>query len=420
MATSSSAAVSSSFCSRWAALPQDVLIKIASLQTFPPDLFRFRSVCRSWRSAALAAASLNLLPHLPSPFLMFSDDADPHTRCFYSVQEDKVFRLRFPEDSRGWRCCGSSHGWLAMLGPDVGARLFHPFSGALLDLPPLTTLPGVRRLEEDDLCRSDAPKFEHQTQVTSCGMMFNMTVGAEVIRDVYVEKAVLAMDPSSDPGSTVVLLLLHDLAGLVYAKPGDQAWTVLPTPPGVDSFKDVVYHDGFFYGLSYNYEMVVTIDIFSGNRPIVEKYEQPVSEWTHCGGSYLVVVPLGVIGVILQVTRTTTRDSGPRRTVSFHVFAFVPGEVNKWVEVRALPGISLFLDGNCSTALYTSSVPGKSRSNCIYFGHDDRYPGYLHTTAFSDRDFGLFRLEDKAFERGFPAGVKMSTIKRPQWVMLSN
>lgn len=56
-------------------------------------------------------------------------------------------RMRFPEDSRGWRCCGSWHGWLDVAGLDAGFRLFNPVSGsARLELPSLTTLPLVAQV----------------------------------------------------------------------------------------------------------------------------------------------------------------------------------------------------------------------------------------------------------------------------------
>uniref|UniRef100_A0A1D1YUQ6 F-box protein At1g49360 n=1 Tax=Anthurium amnicola TaxID=1678845 RepID=A0A1D1YUQ6_9ARAE len=156
---------SSSSYPSWDSLPADLTeLLLEFLESFF-DRVRFGAVCKSWKDAAAAFHARPARCRVPSlPILTFRDPkqvrnwgkleaADPReegtaeeevvspiTRCFYSLAEDKVYRLQVPCEPTYWRCFGSSHGWLSMVDLCVKPFLFNPITGARVDLPSLVTL----------------------------------------------------------------------------------------------------------------------------------------------------------------------------------------------------------------------------------------------------------------------------------------
>lgn len=123
---------------RWPECPTELLEVISQKVTSIHDYIRFRSVCRSWRSAATQ------LPPLQRPLLMLSGSSASSLCAVRSLSTDLLFMVDLPE-VRQRTIIGTSHGWLILLctKSDIQISLLNPMTGSLIRLPPIedTSLP---------------------------------------------------------------------------------------------------------------------------------------------------------------------------------------------------------------------------------------------------------------------------------------
>ncbi|KDP36865.1 hypothetical protein JCGZ_08156 [Jatropha curcas] len=120
--------------SLWAQLPPEFLQVIAEKHTNYVDYYVCtRAVCKSWYAAIQKRPNNNLLCQLP--FLLLPNHLNkPDHRGFYSMSNDKTYRLELPEAFEK-RCCGSSHGWLIMVEETPTIFLLNPLTRTRIELP---------------------------------------------------------------------------------------------------------------------------------------------------------------------------------------------------------------------------------------------------------------------------------------------
>nr|CAB3452443.1 unnamed protein product [Digitaria exilis] len=139
----------------WASLPQDLVRLVAWRLLADGDLLdyvRFRAVCTGWRSGAVSPRGLGVVdPRFhPRRWMML-----PEGHCLYPGHPDLRGYARFLNlDTGAWilsriplledhLAIDSVDGLLLLLGDQYlqgTVRLLHPFTGDIVDLPPLATL----------------------------------------------------------------------------------------------------------------------------------------------------------------------------------------------------------------------------------------------------------------------------------------
>ncbi|TVU04974.1 hypothetical protein EJB05_48120, partial [Eragrostis curvula] len=135
----------------WASLPEDLIRLVASrvLADDLRDYVRFRAVCASWLSAASPRGRGVADPRFhPRRWMMFPEghglrpghpDLRGHVR-FVNLDTGFLVRARLPLLGHH-RAIDSVDGLLVLLRDrDTAVRLLHPFTGDVVELPPLATL----------------------------------------------------------------------------------------------------------------------------------------------------------------------------------------------------------------------------------------------------------------------------------------
>ncbi|KAJ4786272.1 F-box SKIP23-like protein (DUF295) [Rhynchospora pubera] len=116
----------------WAGLLPEVLGAILEKLIESTDHLRFRCVCHSWRSFARSHPVPSPLPWLHLPH-------NPNTTDlrFYSLSEDRVYKIPFPEIYNS-RVIGSTSGFLLVVpnsSSDPQVMIINPFTGTRVHLP---------------------------------------------------------------------------------------------------------------------------------------------------------------------------------------------------------------------------------------------------------------------------------------------
>ncbi|WVZ86866.1 hypothetical protein U9M48_033585 [Paspalum notatum var. saurae] len=200
--------------SDWADLPDDLLDMVAKRTPGIKDYVRLRAVCKSWRSF--------LRPKSMPPLLMLPYDprGESCTRAFLDVSDGTVHELDLPE-TRGYRCCGSSHGWFVLeRWPDL--CLLNPATRERVQVPPLT-----RRVEAWSGARFMQRGARERWEDRACRGL------RHPLSEPEVRRAALSSDPSVDGNCTVMVLLATVEA--VFCKPTDASWRTLAFAPDPDS-----------------------------------------------------------------------------------------------------------------------------------------------------------------------------------------
>ncbi|XP_052152797.1 uncharacterized protein LOC127771034 [Oryza glaberrima] len=234
--------------SGWAQLPDDLLDNVAQRTAGIKDYVRLRAVCKSWRSF--------LRPRSRPPWLMLPYDpcSESCVRGFLDASDGTVHEIDLP-DTRGKRCCGSSHGWLVLeRWPDVW--LLNPATRERVQLPPL-----MRRGEA-----LAPPRFmERGARERWEDCAYRSLRRPLLQREVRV--AALSSDPSVvDGGCTVVVLLGADEEA-VFCRPTDASWTPLACPAGAFAAVDVACQSGLFHLVSHHGRVAV-FDLVSPLREV--------------------------------------------------------------------------------------------------------------------------------------------------------
>ncbi|XP_038982192.1 uncharacterized protein LOC103697832 [Phoenix dactylifera] len=196
----------------WSQLPEELLELIAKKVGLLSDYIRFRSVCKSWHSAAWPG---NLRPH--PPILLLPHNRFIDSRSFFSLYTGKTRTIFVPGTSNK-TILASSCGWMLLLDiAAIGVSLRNPVTGAQIQLPPPTSF-------------GERPGLD-------CSYLF------------YRWEGFLSLGPDSSQRDWVVMVLCHDGSkDIHYCRPGDGAWSLLKAnSAGVPS--SVAYAKGQFFVL---------------------------------------------------------------------------------------------------------------------------------------------------------------------------
>ncbi|KAF0891409.1 hypothetical protein E2562_009838 [Oryza meyeriana var. granulata] len=233
--------------SGWPQLPGDLLDNVAQRTAGIKDYVRLRAVCKPWRSF--------LRPRSRPPWLMLPYDpcSESCVRGFLDVSDGTVHEIDLP-DTRGKRCCGSSHGWLVVeRWPDVW--LLNPATRERVQLPPLTRR-GEALAPSRFMERGARERWEDRAYRSLRRPLFQPEV----------RRAALSSDPSVDGGCTVVVLLGAE-EEVVFCSPTDASWTPLSCPAGAFAAVDVAYQSGVFHLVSHHGRVAV-FDLISPLREV--------------------------------------------------------------------------------------------------------------------------------------------------------
>nr|XP_015634892.1 uncharacterized protein LOC9268846 [Oryza sativa Japonica Group] len=207
--------------SGWAQLPDDLLDNVAQRTAGIKDYVRLRAVCKSWRSF--------LRPRSRPPWLMLPYDpcSESCVRGFLDASDGTVHEIDLP-DTRGKRCCGSSHGWLVLeRWPAVGLG---------------------------------RPVFQWEVRVAALWWE-PLVVGGwwPLVVLVVAAEAVVFCRPGD------VTLGAEEEA--VFCRPTDASWTPLACPAGAFAAVDVACQSGLFHLVSHHGRVAV-FDLVSPLREV--------------------------------------------------------------------------------------------------------------------------------------------------------
>ncbi|KAL6646965.1 hypothetical protein ACP70R_014402 [Stipagrostis hirtigluma subsp. patula] len=205
------AAVADAASSPWASMHTDLVALIAErvLAGHLLDYVRFRAACRHWRHCTVDPRGRGVSdPRFhPRRWMMLPEGHGLHPghgrlrgrARFFNLDTGVFVAARVPELRD--HCILDSPDGLLLLQRDADAavRLLHPFTGDVVDLPPLTTL--VPQL--------DRPQVNGDKNILPC------------IRRV---SAAVSVAPAT--GTVVVLLALELLHRFAHASTADKSWTL--------------------------------------------------------------------------------------------------------------------------------------------------------------------------------------------------
>ncbi|KAL5720816.1 hypothetical protein ACHQM5_013448 [Ranunculus cassubicifolius] len=383
---------------RWLHLPEEIyedIIKRLELG----DLLRFSFVCQTWKSLVSSLLPPKLNPWLLVPYGGYKSAEGTvwdKNLGFCDYPNETIYRVEMPEIA-GCRICGSCRGgWLITMHENGEIQLLHPFSRAVINLPQLTTLPGVAGSfidENNDRVYDILTSYgneDHRQNIISTS-----------IREFYIYKAVM----SSYNSRTGIVMAIYGLSRhLTFCRPGkDQTWT--PLKGDVDGrFTDITFYKGKFYAVQSGGSVFV-VDGLDTSSPFVR---------------FFIASPMGCVldkyylieslGEMLWIRRTRYKPGGvcddseedppSYETSDFQVRKLVVN-VPKWVDVNDLgDNRALFVGYNDSFSLSTSDLPG-FRGNSIYFT-DDNLKEYTDQ-PFGGHDLGSYNINDGYVGEWYPA-----------------
>lgn len=224
------------------------------------DRIRMSRVCKSWR-APLLMDNKNLMinggagatPDIP--WLLFPRGEGPAAAAiidnrrlfsFYSMSEGRFYNLELPKKALGGHCCGCIRGWLAITTEsDFKPQLFlwNPLSGALLELPSLTTIPCFQ-------------EFLSQKQ------------GSFFINRIDI----LFVNSSAE--QHIVAILCNYQRALAFCTLGDTRWIIFK-----ENIDDKLYSDILFIN-NLLYTVDLDVNISTDNDSLLEERDNSVVE-TH-------------------------------------------------------------------------------------------------------------------------------------------
>ncbi|KAG8479981.1 hypothetical protein CXB51_025025 [Gossypium anomalum] len=327
----------------WANIEGDVLRCIADMTDAAWDLIRMTAVCRSWQ-ASLANKRIKF------PIcLMLTEGYYSNEHCFYSISE-AIFDVLYLSEIQGRRCWGSPFGWLVTYAFDFQTRLFNPFSRNRIPLPSLSTI-----ADEEDC---------------SPGELFKSSL----------RKLILCTSP--EESDCIVLANTSD--GWFFAKPSDEAWTLIGLSDHND-LDDAIYFKGNFYGRLHTGEIVLC----EATHPKFVEFAPPPPDLPYFYPGIIINYLFGLGGNLCIACRHIDTYCG---TVGFVIFK-LDMDTKSWEKIYSLGDRSLFL-GNCSTfAIAAADYPG-CKPNCIYFSDDSQL--LVPTTRL---DVGIYDCQNLKLEK---------------------
>ncbi|KAL3629413.1 hypothetical protein CASFOL_026635 [Castilleja foliolosa] len=353
------------------------------------------------------------------------------TYKFYSLFDNKL-QTHCPDDViRDLRlvCRGSSHGWLALLGPrNEGFFLYNPITRRHIMLPSIFNLP---KLPGDDILR------------LSCGTSW---------RDVH--KLILTCSPDEDEENCRAVMMNSFGNMLAVCCPGrSKEWTMMRDEErGNRWYNDCVYSTSrkLLYGLT-NRNGLETWDIGDPSSPKLIKvdehdffpsFEMPL--WSLCLPTQHLVVAGEDLLLVVQYIVTSVgpdgscfhyKDQQPRpdncrhMTIRFDVFKH-DLEKGRYAFVDYSPclgGFAIFVGSSSHSVAIPADRFPELKPDSIYFtdGHfygDAPLDGYDTVDEKLDgRDIGIYNYRDKTVSQcHYPWDIVKNNLTSPIWFFPSS
>ncbi|KAL3374583.1 hypothetical protein AABB24_006188 [Solanum stoloniferum] len=388
----------------WSELQDDLLAFIARRLNLIEDYSSFRTVCKSWHSAATKNNFSSDLPRVPWLMLAEEEDNTDGSSCrkFFSLYNGMILKKKIPKASR--QKCMESMGWLITIGEDEGeVSLLHPFSGVRIELPHQNTTEDYRRRQTGNLC-------------------------------TFFNRAVLSASPSHT--SDYILMVIDGGKGYIsFWKPGDLRWnriildqSIHPAASGLD----VVYFNGYFYGVD-RLGRIIVCDVSGSQSSRSHMVAKIPFDLLEVAEQLYILESLGSLFVVLRngVHLRYFRDDCDRIPLTFIRFEDEDGEEDltygttdfrvfqvdlasgKVTETRELGDRAFFVGYNASLSVQASKFPG-IKPNHIYFT-DHYFGSYLAYEEGGGFDMGVFNLAEGSIQPHYK-GVSLSRISPPTWV----
>ncbi|KAL3629433.1 hypothetical protein CASFOL_026655 [Castilleja foliolosa] len=420
---------------------------------YPKGIFTSNSnycILGKWSARSSSASwfnqrGLSTAQDSPGPWLMLPPEYEDGKFCdkdgvfeigkrsykFYSLLDNKVQTPCFDEVIRDLplTCRGSSHGWLALLGPqNEGFFLYNPISRHHIKLPSIFNLP---KLPRDQVMRSTS----HTTW-----------------RDV--QKLILSCSPDEDEENCRAVMINGFGNMLAFCCPGiSKEWTMMRDEERGDRFyKDCVYSTSrkLLYGLT-NGSGLETWDLGGdpASSPKLIKVDEcnnypsfEVFLWFMClSNEYLVVAGEDLLLVVQHTMNTVgpdgscfnhidkrPRPDNPRHmTIRFDVFKHDPekGRFEFVDSSSSLGGLAIFVGQHHDAVAIPATRFPELKSDSIYFtdgylnGPLDGYESddeRVGDEKFSGRDIGIYNYKDKTVsECYYPWDIVKDKLTTPIW-----
>ncbi|TXG50748.1 hypothetical protein EZV62_023272 [Acer yangbiense] len=347
----------------WDELLTDVLVEIAKRIRMSEDYVAFRGVCTSWRSAA--TKDNFMFRNCPVPLLMLQSRNDSHVLDFYNLTHGIVNQVSLSEPLTGKKCY-SSKGCLIIIDQSLNVNLMHPFSNLQHKFPNMKTIEGGN-LHPDSL---------------------------------LITKCVLSSNPLLEPD--YMLMVIYGTRKLVYARPGDETWTVLSQD--LSGYWDITYYEGQIYAASF-YGRIKAYKVGEVNNS--SKKEQvaklPIKFPPHHPPMAYIVESARALLIVLRYIHYGHEVSSKFRTFEFVVFN-LDLSTRTYTEVKDLDNRIIFLDQLSS---FSSAHLPNCKPNSIYF------------TEKGVKDMGIYSLQDGSITFTSHVGHESSDpITPPMWIEL--
>ncbi|KAL6509334.1 hypothetical protein OROGR_022644 [Orobanche gracilis] len=242
----------------WPDLPKELIQKIATCLDTETDVRRLRAVCSSWRSST---TPFKKLPHTPIK-LPFPFDAangggteishSKHDGAYFSLTERTVYRVQSPDSRKPsfWLVKVESSG-------DGKLRLLNPISDHQIKVLPGNPMPKVLNTLD----------FRVSEVCTAYTLHYVNPSNPKRNDEYKYAKKVAVSAGSVDNNNFYVVMSIDDRKKLWYITSGDQNWTMVQGSYGThNSFLDVVWYKGQFYGIDVNGGAWVFDSMFSGTK----------------------------------------------------------------------------------------------------------------------------------------------------------
>lgn len=434
----------------WSQIPDDLLCAIVRKFNTLEDFIRSQAVCPRWRFALKHNPFLLCSQQLPWLMLPYFNNNQNCRRGIFNISNNKVHHLELPE-AYGSRCCGSSHGWLAMI-EDTSPSIFllNPFTKQRIELPPMTGFPDILDFRSDQLGNEYVCLRRGQV-----GKLDEYSLKS--LQDFYMQRVILSADPTTK--DCVVMAICGEVGHLGFCRPGDKRWTLVPQPEN-HGYDHVIYWRNQFYAVDSGGSVVVC-DI--GVSPPKETiFIQRPSPWIRGHMRYLAINPSGELLLVVRYWHYDVTDdhdanvngegndmdyneesydadgdeenenvngggndsdyneenyydddddsenetdeeyasennyilTGYHKTSRFDIYK-LDEESKNWRKVNGLGDYLLFLGNNHAICLLADDFP-QCKRNCIYFT-DDYLDAHLQE-GVKGYDIGIFNLKDKSIE----------------------
>ncbi|TVU08414.1 hypothetical protein EJB05_41818, partial [Eragrostis curvula] len=353
--------------SGWSDLPADVLATVFEGLAIR-DLVRAGAVCRWWNAASSYVQGLHrVLSRRQTPCLLYksTSSSNSDTVTLYSITDRRSYTVPFTGATiPGNFWLGASHGWLVTADERAKIRLVNPVTGQQIDsLPPVSAIEQVRLVHDVDSGdvvpdRYLVYPYDWSQQVRKLvNPPFTVDYSGELANYLYL-RALISSDPSSD-GDCVVVLIHRPNNQLSFARPGDERWTWIRTPPENTEYCDCAFDidgdDGTTTLYAMRHDGAIHAFDLHGRRPLEREVvlcPQVVVRYTST--NYLLRAPW--LSCWLQVWRSMectdpAAETGPNRrsvrwtTESIKVYR-VDLAAQTLVEIKDLGDHALFVGCN--------------------------------------------------------------------------